>query len=292
MSTLALVTNDDGIDSPGLTALADAARAHGFDVVVAAPAGPASGMSAALTAVEHGGHIGMRERSPGVYAVEATPAMISLLAVHGAFGRPPDVVLSGINRGANIGRAILHSGTVGAALTAAYHGVPALAVSLDVGLEPAGPPRWDTAAAVTRDVLPRLADLAPGTVVNLNVPDAPTVPGVRETGLATFGTVQITLAETGEGFVRTQLTDTPRPGSDEDCDLALLARGWATLTLVEGITAAFAGPPGRVGGRENGEEHAMPRAWSAKRLYEEAKKKNIKGRSTMTKAQLERAVGR
>ena len=66
------------------------------------------------------------------YGVGGSPGFIALIALHGAFGPPPIVVLSGINRGANAGRAVLHSGTVGAAFTAAANGCRAMAVSLDV----------------------------------------------------------------------------------------------------------------------------------------------------------------
>ena len=70
------------------------------------------------------------------HAVHAGPGLIALIAARGAFGEPPDVVLSGINHGANVGRAIVHSGTVGAALTGGLHGSRAMAVSLDVGFAP------------------------------------------------------------------------------------------------------------------------------------------------------------
>ncbi|WP_018353192.1 5'/3'-nucleotidase SurE [Longispora albida] len=234
---LALVTNDDGIGSPGLAVLAEAAARQGWRVVIAAPASQASGTGAGVTAVAgHDGHIPITRQPDGSYAVEATPAMITLLALHGAFGGPPGIVLSGVNRGANIGRAILHSGTVGAALTAAYHGVPALAASLDVGLGAVTEPRWDEAGAITSQVLPRLRELAPGTVLNLNVPGNGRVLGLRTARLATFGTVQISLAEHGEDFVRTELTETAGEREDDDTDLVLLTAGWATITVVEAIT--------------------------------------------------------
>lgn len=145
-SLTALITNDDGIDSPGLLHLAQAVVEAGLNVVVAAPASEFSGSSASITATEEDGRILFERRSldglDGVsaYVVQAAPALITLLAAHGTFGTAPDLVLSGINRGANIGRAILHSGTVGAALTGGVNGGKAMAVSLDVplGTEPSG----------------------------------------------------------------------------------------------------------------------------------------------------------
>ncbi|WDZ84630.1 5'/3'-nucleotidase SurE [Micromonospora cathayae] len=138
MTLRVLVTNDDGVAAPGLARLAGAAVRRGLEVVVAAPLTEAAGTSAALTAVEREGHVVVRDHPlpelPGVpvYGVGGSPGLVTLIALHGAFGPPPAVVLSGVNRGANVGRAVLHSGTVGAALTAAANGCRAMAVSLDV----------------------------------------------------------------------------------------------------------------------------------------------------------------
>jgi 5'-nucleotidase len=123
----AVVTNDDGIGSEGLRMLAGAAVRAGWDVVVAAPDRQASGSGAAMTAVQADGQVVVeRHRLPGIetvpaYAVQAAPGFIAFTAVRGAFGRRPDYLLSGINLGPNTGQAVLHSGTVGAAMTAATH---------------------------------------------------------------------------------------------------------------------------------------------------------------------------
>ncbi|MEJ2852966.1 MULTISPECIES: 5'/3'-nucleotidase SurE [unclassified Saccharothrix] len=269
-----LITNDDGIDSPGLAALARAAVAHGWRAVVAAPAREASGTGAGLTAVEDGSDSAPRsedtrastprraedgrESAPqpvaedgqrvavwrrslvgldGVpaYAVAAHPALIALVAAQGAFGDPPHVVLSGVNRGANVGRAILHSGTVGAALTAAVNGARAMAVSLDVGLEPNGEPHWDTAVAVAAELFDRLAALPPGSTLNLNVPDRPHAGPPRRAALAEFGLVRSRVKESDDGSIRLTAVvvegDLP-PGSDA----ALLAQGHATLTPLRSVT--------------------------------------------------------
>ncbi|HEV2088676.1 MAG TPA: 5'/3'-nucleotidase SurE [Cryptosporangiaceae bacterium] len=257
--TLVLITNDDGIDAPGLHRLAVAVAAAGYDVVVAAPSAEASGSGAALTAVTEDGRIVVEKReltdAPDLtaYAVGASPAYIALLATIGAFGAAPDLVLSGINRGANAGHAVLHSGTVGAALTAAQSGCRAMAVSLDV-LFPAAASgsdvdaaiaafkdgqqtrHWDTAADLAVDLLPELAGTPAGTVLNLNVPDAPPerLRGVRRGTLGGFGQVQMAVAETGEGFVRTTVAengDRPRPGTD----VAWLADGYACVGVVRGV---------------------------------------------------------
>lgn len=119
-SMRALVTNDDGIGCAGLRALARVAVAAGLTVTVAAPDGERSGTSAAMSGLADGGRLLVADRTldglDGVraVAVQASPAMIVLVGAQGAFGPPPDIVLAGINRGPNIGQAILHSGTVGA----------------------------------------------------------------------------------------------------------------------------------------------------------------------------------
>jgi len=234
--TRVLVTNDDGIESEGLRRLALVAVQNACDVVVAAPSRENSGASASLTAIRSDGQVQVTEHPleglDGVrcLAVEATPAFIALIAAHGAFGPPPDVVLSGINRGHNAGQAVLHSGTVGAALTGATHGCRAMAVSLAV----AGNEHWDTAASLCSDLLPWLLSSPPRTVVNLNAPDLPisAVRGRRLAPLASFGAVQTQVAEAGRGFVRIQVTGTDaeqEPGTDA----ALLAAGWATVTLLQ-----------------------------------------------------------
>jgi 5'-nucleotidase len=253
--TRVLVTNDDGIDSPGLHRLALSLREAGLDVVVAAPAREASGSSAGITATEQDGRIVVEERSlpelPGVaaYAVAGTPGFITLIATRRAFGDPPDFVFSGINRGANTGNAVLHSGTVGAALTAAVSGVPAMAVSIDV---PNGRTddqlHWHTAGRVAARLLPLLTGLREVIVLNLNVPDLSEVRGLRRAEFGGFGQVQIGVADISAGFVRTTLAETgerPKPGTD----MALLADGYATVTPLRPLQEAAIELPGLDGVR-------------------------------------------
>ncbi|MGK4585204.1 5'/3'-nucleotidase SurE [Kitasatospora sp. HPMI-4] len=238
-----LVTNDDGIDSPGLHHLARAACALSPHVVVAAPREETSGSSAALTAVEDQGRVVVERRDlpdlDGVlaHAVAAAPAFIAMLAGRGAFGPAPHIVLSGINRGPNTGRATLHSGTVGAALTASLDGCRTMALSLDVG----DTWHWETAAAVTTRLLPLLALTDPGAVINVNIPNLPLgeVRGIRHAVLAPFGTVQTTVTDRGHGYIAVTLTETDtEPGPDSDA--ALLADGWTTLSLLNALSTTAA----------------------------------------------------
>jgi 5'-nucleotidase len=122
----------------------------------------------------------------------------------------------------------LHSGTVGAALTAAAGGRPALSVSLDVGGEPGERSHWDTAAGLIGAVLPLLSEQF---ALNLNVPNLPRhrLRGLREARLASFGTVQTTIEEADRGSVEVAVDDTDPP-REPDTDQALLAAGYASLT--------------------------------------------------------------
>lgn len=232
-----LVTNDDGIESPGLTVLAEAALAAGHEVVVAAPHRQYSGASAALTAQEEDGQlVFVNKRPPGLpaevraFGVKAAPGLIGFVAAFGAFGDKPDVVMSGINLGANTGRATLHSGTVGAALSASAHGIRGIAVSIASG----DPQHWDTARYVTDHALAWLLEQpVDERVLNVNVPDiAPDrLRGIRPATLASFGAVQARVKDLGTGYV--QLTYTGVEAEEEPgTDHYLLARGWATLTML------------------------------------------------------------
>jgi 5'-nucleotidase len=239
--SIALITNDDGIESEGLRQLALGAVAAGLRVVVAAPASESSGASSSITSVETDGRLVIEQRTlPGLeghaaWAVGGLPAYIALVGLRGAFGETPDLVLSGINNGPNTGHAILHSGTVGAALTAAGQGTRALAVSLAVGTER----RWEAGAEFARRVIPALLEAPPGTALNLNVPNLPLeeIQGVVEAPLASFGAVQTNILKTGEGYVQVGLSEID-PTSEPDSDAALLARGWATLTALRPVCQA------------------------------------------------------
>ncbi len=146
-----LVTNDDGFDAPGLAVLARALAEAGHDLLVVAPLIEASGSGAGIGPLRAmGGGIHVEAVAPPglegirVLAADALPALIVITACLGAFGPPPDLVASGINPGRNVGRAVLHSGTVGAALTSVHFGRKGLATSIRAVSAPP-PPRHDSA---------------------------------------------------------------------------------------------------------------------------------------------------
>ncbi|WP_086706770.1 5'/3'-nucleotidase SurE [Streptomyces antimycoticus] len=240
-----LLTNDDGISAPGLKELARAFAAEFPDVAVVAPAVDFSGVG---TSVNHGtsGAGGPRprpERLPGLdripaHSVDGPPALAVLLAFAGACGPVPDLVVSGINSGPNIGVGILHSGTVGAALTAAGLGVPALAVSLDNhwhlgphAVEQSRPRHWETASAVAVELLPALQALRrEPAVLNVNVPDVPTE-RLRERRAAAVAPVGVLdLVERGGSTILDMRPATAEPPGGRATDAELLLAGHVTVT--------------------------------------------------------------
>jgi len=243
----ALITNDDGIDSPGLWALAAAVRDAGLEVVVAAPHIDASGVGASVHSVRDDDGVRVHARTiPGLddvpaFAVEGHPAYIVYAAGRGWLSPVPDVVVSGINLGANVGRSVLHSGTVGAALTAGLQGWHGLAVSLDSGWVPPRAPHWEAATGFVPEVLDLLLTRDPGTVLSLNAPDVEpaALRELREAQLAEFGNAQV-VVEHREGDVHGTLVSSLRDVTEEpaaDSDIALLAAGHATLTELRTVTA-------------------------------------------------------
>lgn len=247
----ALITNDDGVFSRGIAILAEAAVAAGLDVVVAAPHEERSGAGASLSALEDDGKLlvdaypDLAATAAGLagvpaHAVHATPAMIALVGALGAFGDRPDVVLSGINHGPNTGQATLHSGTVGAALTAVSMGVPGLAVSLDIDSVHEGV-HWATARQATDEALAWFLKHLDGEpyVLNVNVPDIPPgeLRGLKQAELAGSGAVQAAVGERGEGFVTMTFSGFGR-GAAPGSDVALLRSGWATATAMTAPTVA------------------------------------------------------
>ena len=171
-----LITNDDGVFAPGIAALArglSAAFGHVHELVVVAPLADHSGAGAAVgrglrTRVDplRDARDSWPRRRPRLRHRRPTGPGVILACIEG-FGPRPDMVVSGINHGINAGRSALHSGTVGATLTAAQFGVRGLAVSIAWGEDPVP---WETPVALAVGILPALAALVAATILNLNVP--------------------------------------------------------------------------------------------------------------------------
>lgn len=226
-----LVSNDDGVDAPGLVAVAQRlAREH--EVWVVAPQSERSAQSHSLTMHKP---LRISRRGERVYAVSGTPADCIYLGLHHLVQGPPDLVVSGVNRGSNLGTDVHYSGTVAAAREACLHGFPALAVSLH--LDPAdGTNHWDTAADLAGRVVEamRADPLPPRVFLNLNVPNAPPerIRGLKACRL-------------GDRFYHPRVDERTDPrgrpyvwiggphanfGDDPESDGNSAVEGWATLT--------------------------------------------------------------
>ena len=169
-----LVTNDDGIDAPGLAILTEAARSLGSDVWVVAPATEQSGQSHAVTLTDPLRVARLDDRR---FAVSGTPADCVAMAMSVVMDGPPDLVVSGVNQGFNIANDMLYSGTVGAAMQAATAGVRAIAFSQ--AYQHLGQEKerdiWDAARTHCAPTLKTLLtlDIDTRTVLNVNFPPCP-----------------------------------------------------------------------------------------------------------------------
>ena len=247
-----LVTNDDGFDAPGLAALARALVDAGHDVIVVAPLIEASGAGAGIGPV-HLRRRGIRAETvtpAGLEAIEviaadALPALIVITACLGEFGPLP---VSGINPGRNVGRAVLHSGTVGAALTAVEFGLKGLATSIQAGAVPTtyesadgSHMHFESAAKLAVALACELEKAPDRTALNLNVPNLPLaeIRGIRRAHLA----------KSGLNFLGSVKDHPPAPQPDpgaelaltgqsspEESDDALTERGWAVVTPLVTVT--------------------------------------------------------
>lgn len=230
-----LLTNDDGVDAPGLSALAEALSGLD-DLYIAAPSENRSGVGMGITI---GRDLTARKHKawPGVVArtsIDGTPADAVKYGVQHLFGKDrPKLVVSGINHGANLGRNVRCSGTVGAAFEAFVSGIPAVAVSVDYSV----PPYWGGAQYYARLVVERALALAETRRVfmfNLNAPALPPeeIKGFRiaRHGL---GGYQDLLVGIGLPDVYTMSGDWIVPEPEAACDGFALSRGYAVLTPMQ-----------------------------------------------------------
>lgn len=233
-----VITNDDGIDAPGLGALHRALRELAQEVIVVAPAASCSGVG---HGAPPGEPITVETRTDPVfgraYAVHAKPADCARLALLELVSPRPDLVVSGINRGANVGVDVYYSGTVAAAREAAILGVPAIAVSQFIREEI--DEDWDVVARRTAAVLRRLLairhPLGLSVLWNVNLPHVP--PGVSPKGVAQVPAAvaptdlrfDATPGENGRSVYRYvgRFTEREAPSGT---DVAYLFDDWVTLT--------------------------------------------------------------
>jgi len=181
---LVLVTNDDGISSTGLGVLAEALRSVG-EVYVVAPETEQSAVSHALTL-----HRPLRYQEAGAntFSLNGTPTDCVIIAVKRILPQRPDIIVSGINHGANLGDDITYSGTVAAAMEGTILGIPSIAVSLVTDYSGNGnyqsdPSKFTAAAGYARGLAGKILDrgLPRDTLLNVNVPDRRAIKGARIT---------------------------------------------------------------------------------------------------------------
>lgn len=233
-----LLVNDDGWDAPGISALYDSLAKAGHRVTLVAPLENQSGGSMATTSEKLA--VTRPVGDEPKYAVDGTPVDALNIGLLGILKDDrPDIVVSGVNMGANVAQNTNYSGTVGAAAAAAQQGVPALAVSADVG-GPSGSADLGDAADIVVGLVEGLAKtgfagLGAQGFVNINVPfetatrDEPR--GLRVAPPATAAPRTVEYAQTEPG------TWTPTFGYDgrvgaPTADASLLADGWVTLTFL------------------------------------------------------------
>ena len=199
-----LVTNDDGINAPGLVALEAIAAQLSDDVWVVAPAEEQSGAGHSLTLSQP---VRLREISPRRFAVRGTPTDCVMLALGAVMeDHKPDLILSGVNRGANLAEDVTYSGTVSAAMEGCLAGIRSIALSAVMMDYTAGMEDFSTAIAHGADIIRRVqtVDWQPGTLININfppvMPDA--VAGVRvtEQGFRDYGNIHLVKRIDPRGF--------------------------------------------------------------------------------------------
>ena len=222
-----LVTNDDGITADGLRALADALAPLGR-VTVVAPAEESSAVGHGLTLRRP---LQLREAAPGWYSVDGTPADCVNIAVSEVIGAVPDLVVSGINNGLNIGDDVTYSGTVAGALEGVLLGTPAIAVSLQRG------ERMDHAGAgyIARQLVEAVLfeGLPDRTLLNVNIPR--TIPrGIRVTVQASRRQVFEVTGAGGSGRTSVWIDSAQLEWEpNERSDYAAIRGGWVSVTPLQ-----------------------------------------------------------
>ncbi len=231
-----LVTNDDGINAPGLKVLEKVAKSLASDVWVVAPESEQSGASHSLTLTEP---LRVRKVSARKFAVRGTPTDCVLMASSELIpGPPPDLVLSGVNRGANLAEDVSYSGTVSAAKEATLVDIPAIALSQCLMGNP--DPRWSTAATHAPGLIKQLVKIGwpTGVLININFPDvaADKVKGVQvcRTGKRNLSDLQMDARIDARGIPYYWMGFRRQEGpAERNTDLAAIEDGYISVTPLQ-----------------------------------------------------------
>jgi len=252
-----LVTNDDGYVAPGINAVYDALTAAGHDVTMVAPLTNQTGKGGSIA---YGGTLDVTHPVPAdadIWAVAGTPADAVAFGISTVFADDaPDLVVSGTNSGTNLSLTTNHSGTVGAATTALDRGVPSIAVSsahpaeFDRGWDGTGGPDFAGTASLVEELVGAVQHTARDcdhlmprhTGLNVNYPSVG-YRGVREAEFAGIDTIPTTYTSAGEGkytvgYDLSPLQDAAEATGRTTVDYRLLARGYATVTPIDGYLSA------------------------------------------------------
>jgi 5'-nucleotidase len=167
-----LITNDDGIHAPGLEACETIARALSDEVWIVAPETDQSGVSHSLSLNDP---LRLREVADKHFAVQGTPTDCVIMGVRHIMKQPPDLVLSGVNRGRNCAEDVSYSGTVAGAMEGTVLGIASFALSQAYAGASKHKPHWDTAIKFAPDIIKRVlkAGMPRDVLVNVNFPDCP-----------------------------------------------------------------------------------------------------------------------
>jgi 5'-nucleotidase len=238
---VALLVNDDGIHSAGIIALREE-LSKDFECFVVAPNRERSGIGKALTVGEVIRVERLTTQHGEAYSISGTPADAVLLALHKLLDEKPDIVVAGINLGPNLGiDDILNSGTLGAAMEAAIHGIPSIAISYciarefddDVVLQVLNDPGLGLAARIARTLARMIVDegMPEGVdVLSINVPDYRSgVKGIRITRPSKRGYPDIHVARE-EGYAIARWDLALYPEDSEDTDVEAVRSGYISLT--------------------------------------------------------------
>jgi len=228
---LILLSNDDGYDSPGIRILKDGLKDLGR-VVISAPLREMSASSHSITLRRE---IKVEEVEPDVFAVSGTPADSVLIAIYGILERIPDIIISGINDGHNLGEDVFYSGTVAAAREGAMYGVPSLAASLVLNQDPHR--HYESAVYFVRKIaLVMMEEKMQGELMNLNVPNSPLdeIKGLKITRLSTRRYKDPVMKLRENLYV---IGGEPLWNREKGTDLEAVLEGYASLTpLLKDIT--------------------------------------------------------
>ena len=232
-----LLTNDDGYQAPGITALYEALTAANHDVTLVAPATQQSGASASITS----SGVKLVKHTDRIYSVTGRPADAVRIGLSELFkDNKPDLVISGANFGQNSGQDVMVSGTVGAAATAHAFGYPAIAISVEIKfseLEQRFPSTlmvMTDAANLVVDLLASSSALPDNAILNINYPAVPKneVKGVVATTIANYSLFSGSYRKLEDGSLRANYNLNPPLGRGTDA--YELSQGYITVTRLDG----------------------------------------------------------